>query len=300
MKKIYFIKLFFLMSIGVIALFLSSCDDSDDDPDLDQQAFDAADVVNGGRMYDKLWADETNFTTPVDPSVSLATITDYGDFYRCKQCHGWDQLGSSASYIDRGPKTTRPNVASKNVHQFIETNNIRSIFNAIKNVGGRAVDPSVTSDGTNGQGDGHPDYSKILTDEQIWDLVKFLKEGAFDVTQLYAIQTSGSYPTGSRTFTDVGSGGNVSAGVTFYNNNCASCHGANGRDDGNGNIIAFNQEIGRSMGEFVREKPYELQHKAVYGNLGSTPPMLGINSATMDDIRNMFLALSDKTAYPDL
>ena len=54
------------------------------------------------------------------------------------------------------------------------------------------------------------------------------------------------------------------------------------------------------MGEFVREKPYELQHKAVYGNLGSTPPMLGVNSATMDDIRNMFLALSDTTAYPDL
>ena len=300
MKKENLNTKFFLMFIGVIVLFFSSCNDSDDGPDLDQQAFDAADVVNGGRMYDKLWADETNFTAPADPSVSLTTITDYGDFYRCKQCHGWDQLGSSASYIDRGPNATRPSVASNNIHQFIETNDIRTIFDAIKNVGGRAVDPSVTSDGTNGQGDGHPEFSKILTDEQIWDLVKFLKVGAFDVTQLYTIQTNGTYPTGSRTFANVGSGGDVTAGVTFYNNNCAACHGANGRDDGNGNIIPFNQEIGRSIGEFVREKPYELQHKAVYGNLGSTPEMLGVNSAIIDDIRNMFLALSDATAYPDL
>ncbi len=54
------------------------------------------------------------------------------------------------------------------------------------------------------------------------------------------------------------------------------------------------------MGEFVREKPYELQHKAVYGNLGSSPAMLGVNDATQDDIKNMFAALSDAVAYPDL
>jgi len=300
MKKKNFIAQTCFVIIAVIALLLPSCDDSDDGPDLDQQAFDAAGVVNGGRMYDKFWADETNFTVPADPGISLATITDYGDFYRCKGCHGWDQLGNSASYIDRGPKTSRPNVASNNIHQFVAGNDIRTLFNAVMNTGGRAVDASVTSDGTNGQGDGHPDFSKILTDEQVWDLVKFLKEGAFDVTQLYTIQTEGTYPSGSRTFTHVGTGGDAAAGVTFYDNNCASCHGANGRDDGNGNIIPFNQDIGRSIGEFVREKPYELQHKAVFGNLGSTPQMLGVNNATIDDIKNMFLALSDAVAYPDL
>jgi len=49
------------MCIGVVVLFFSSCDDSDDGPDLDQQAVDAADVINGGRLYDKIWADETDF-----------------------------------------------------------------------------------------------------------------------------------------------------------------------------------------------------------------------------------------------
>jgi mono/diheme cytochrome c family protein len=300
MKRKNFLKRTCFMCFGVIALLMSSCDDSDDGPDMNQQAFDAADVVNGGRMYDKFWADETNFTDPADPSVNLATITDYGDFYRCKGCHGWDQLGNSASYIDRGPKTSRPSVASNNVHQFVATNSISDIFDAVKNVGGRDVDASLTSDGTNGQGDGHPDFSKILSDEQIWDLVKFLKAGAFDVTQLYTIQTSGTYSSGSRSFTHVGEGGDVSAGVTFYSDNCSSCHGANGRDNGNGINIQINQDIGRSIGEFVREKPYELQHKAVYGNLGSSPDMLGVNSANIDDIKNMFLALSDTTAYPDL
>ena len=93
-KKNFIVQICF-MCIGLIALILYSCDDSDGDPDLDQQAFDAADVVNGGRMYDKFWAEETNFTDLADPSLDIATITDYGDFYRCKGCHGWDQLGNS-------------------------------------------------------------------------------------------------------------------------------------------------------------------------------------------------------------
>ena len=120
------------------------------------------------------------------------------------------------------------------------------------------------------------------------------------MTQLYDIQTSGTYPDGERSFTNVGAGGDVAAGVLFYDTNCAGCHGDNGRDNGNGDIITINQEIGRSIGEFVREKPYELQHKTVYGNLGSTPSMSGVSDATLNDVKNMFAALADSEAYPDL
>ena len=299
MKNRLFFRIFTLLFFGVVIISLGACN-KDDVSDKDQEAYDGADAVNGGRMYDKFWADETDYTDPVDQSIASGTIEDYGDFYRCKGCHGWDQLGNSASYIDRGPTTSRPSVASIKVFNFVASNDIRAIFDAIKNIGGRAVDSSVTGDGTNGSGDGHPDFSKILTDKQIWDLVKFLNEKAFDVTQLYDIQTSGTYPAGERSFVNVGAGGDVEAGVSFYDANCAGCHGANGRDDGNGNIISFNEEIGRSMGEFVREKPYELQHKAVYGNLGSTPAMLGVPGATLDEIKNMFAALADTDAYPDL
>ena len=88
-------------------------------------------------------------------------------------------------------------------------------------MGERAVDASATADGTDGSGDGHPDFSKILTDGQIWDLVKFLNERAFDVTELYDIQTNGTYPDGDRSFANVGEGGDAAAGVTFYDNNYA-------------------------------------------------------------------------------
>jgi thiosulfate dehydrogenase len=300
MKKVKVI-FYFLGLLGFAFITFYSCTKDDPpEPDHDQIAYDAADRINGGRLYDKFWADETNFTSPVDVSIKLSDITDYGDFYRCKQCHGWDQIGSMGAYIDRGPKTGRPDVSSVDL-THLKNEAIRTVFDKIKHTAGAVVDPARTADGLNSSlgGNNMPDYGKIFTDDQIWDLVKFLREGAFDTKQLYTLNTTGTYPSGSRTFTDVGAGGNVAAGVTFYEANCAGCHGINGRDDGN-NIIAINASIGRSMGEFVREKPYELQHKAVHGNLGSNPQMLGVGNATLDDIKNMFFALSDATEYPDL
>jgi len=41
-----------------------------------------------------------------------------------------------------------------------------------------------------------PDFSKILTDAQIWNLVKYIKEDILDTTQLYDITTEGTYPDG--------------------------------------------------------------------------------------------------------
>ena len=264
-------------------------------------AVKSTDGVNGGKMYDKFWADETNFIAPSDPGVNMNDISGFSDFYRCKSCHGWDQMGSATAYIDRSPTTTRPNVSSKNVHSFVLNNSTQAIFDAIKNTGGRPVDAALTSDGTNGNGDAHPDYGTILTDAQIWDIVKFLKGRAFDVTQLYAIQLTGVYPTGSRTFSNVGKDGDATAGTAFFAANCALCHGANGRDNGNGIVIDINTDIGKSIGEFARDKPYELQHKSVYGNLGSSMKSnTAMESASQNDIKNLLKALSNPENYPDL
>ena len=287
----------------LVGLFTFQCTHDDDVLiDLDQEAFDNANVVNGGRLYDKFWASETNFVSPSDPSVIMGNITSFGDFYRCKSCHAWDQLGQLASYIDRGPKTGRPSVTPLDLTPIIATSTIRELFDGVKHNGGAAVDPNRTADGTNASlgGNNMPDYGKILSDAQVWDIVKFLKEAAFDTDQLYDVQTTGTYPTGSRTFSNVGKNGDAVAGKAFYDINCASCHGTNGRDDGSGNIIPINASIGRSMGEFAREKPYELQHKTRFGNLGSTPQMLGTGNVPLVDIKNMFKALADAANYPDL
>ncbi len=282
-------------------IYLTGCsnDDDNDQSAQDQASYDAADHVNGGRLYDKFWASETTFTSPTDPSVNMSDIEDFGDFYRCKQCHAWDQKARFASYIDRGPKTTRPDVSMIQLTN-LGSANIRELFDEIKQTGGADVDPARTADGTNPSlgGNDMADYGKILTDAQIWDLVKFLREGALDTDQLYDVVISGTYPTGDREFTNVGKGGDAAAGTTFYDAECAACHGTNGRDDASGNVIGINEDIGRSMGEFAREKTYEMQHKSVYGNLGSS--MGGTNDATLDDIKNMLKALSDPVTYPDL
>lgn len=290
----------------LVALFMVQCSNDDDDDvipiDQDQVAFDNADVNNGGRMYDKFWASETNFVSPSDPSVEIENITSFGDFYRCKSCHAWDQKGQLASYIDRGPKTGRPSVTPLDLTSIIATATIRELFDGVKQDGGAAVDPARTADGTNASlgGNNMPDYGKILSDAQVWDIVRFLKDGAFDTDQLYDVETTGSYPTGSRTFLNVGQDGDAVAGKVFYDTNCAFCHGTNGRDDDMGNLIAINESIGRSMGEFAREKPYELQHKTRFGNLGSTPEMLGTGDVPLVDIKNMLKALADASNYPDL
>jgi len=210
-------------------------------------------------------------------------------------------LGNAASYVDRGPNTGRPNVSSLNLYASIQSSTIRELFDGIKHDGGAAVDVARTADGTNSSlgGDNMPDYGKILTEDQIWDMVRFLKNSAFNTPELYDITVIGTYPTGSRTFSNVGKDGDPVAGATFYTNNCASCHGANGRDDG-GDPLTINVDIGRSMGEFAREKPYEMQHKTRFGNLGSSPEMLGTGDVPLEDIKNMFKALANPANYPDL
>ena len=291
-------------SISDIKNLLKALQDNTKYPDLalsqdeiDQQAFDAADKLNGARLYDKWWStgtaviSGTDFANTVDPTINLADVTNYGDFYRCKQCHGWDQLGTNGGYIDRGPKIGRPDVADVTLLNAINSDPIRVVFDHIKNTGGRLVDPTKTTDGTNPTlgGNEMPDYGKILTDSQIWDLVKFLKVGALDTSLLYDIVTVGTYPTGSRTFNNVGKDGDATIGDMLLTNNCLVCHGNDG--------LTLNLE-GKSLGEYGRLKPYETQHQAVSGHLGSI--MMGFNDATITDIKNILKALTDETKYPGL
>lgn len=282
-----------LLFLGLIFMGLQGCTHDDRENvivpiDTDQIAYDAADAVNGSRLYNDFTKLETGFVAPEDASVKLVDITDHKDFYRCKQCHAWDQKARFGSYIDRGPKTTRPDVSDVQLTN-LRLANITELFEGVKGTGGGAVDPARTADGTNPAlgGNDHPDYGTILSDELIWDLVKYLKEGAFDTDGLYAITTIGSYPTGSRTFSDVGRDGNAAAGDAFYANNCASCHGADGQALDMG---------GRKMGRFATEKPYELQFKVVSGNLGTS---MGATPTTFEEMKDLLKALSDETKYPN-
>jgi len=285
-------KKFALLFLGLLFIGLQGCtSDKENEPviNLDQEAFDAANAVNGSRLYNDFTAQETGFVAPQDASVKLVDITDHKDFYRCKQCHAWDQKARFGSYIDRAPNNGRPDVSAVELTNM-QSADIRALFDDIKGTGGGAVDPARTADGTNPAlgGNNHPDYGTILSDGQIWDLVKFLKEGAFDTDALYETNIVGTYPTGSASYSDIGRDGKAAAGDAFYASNCASCHGADGT------TISFG---GRSMGEFAKDKTYELQFKVVSGQLGSS---MGATPITLNEMKDLLKALDDETKYPPI
>jgi len=265
-------------------------------------AFNNADKIRGGRMFDKFWASETGFTAPVDPTIDMNNVLNFSEFYSCKSCHAWDQKGNKGAFIDRPALVNRPKVTGVNLFTRVPQMTIQELFDKVKHTGGSLVDPARTADGTNATlgGNRMPDYGKLLTDNQIWDIVKFLKEGALNTEQLYDLTTAGTYPTGTKTFSSIGKDGDAAAGLTFFNLKCKNCHGANGRDgslpNGQGGFI--NDDIGMSIGEFARKQPYEIQHKAVHGELGTI--MHGVTTANINDIKNLLKALADKNNFPDL
>lgn len=273
-----------MMALLLIATFFTSCKD-DEGSDPNQVAYDAADGVKGAQIYDH----PLNYV--------LASQTDYPnsntDFWRCKSCHGWDLRGQSGVLIGKASSATYPVAAAGNLYASARTKNIKELFDAVKNVGGRAHG---TYDAT------HPDYSAILTDAQIWDVVKFIRETSHNVDDFYTTTTTGAYPTGKATFSNIGKGGDGAAGLVTYNATCAVCHGTDGKK-----IDIYCK--GLYLGEMFRKDPHEMQHKAIWGMPkdrehldagceagGGIMPSMAI---TDQDIRNMMVMGQDTAKFPD-
>jgi mono/diheme cytochrome c family protein len=249
-----------------------------------------ADGINGGQGYDKFWASETGW----DFGANEDHFGEFADFYRCKQCHGWDLLGNAGAYISRSPRTTRPNVSSVNLKQVAATSTAQELFDDImRSTGRRNLDADLASydpDTNSTVGDQMPNYGEFMTDAQVWDLVKFFIEEAIDTDELYDFTTSGSYPTGSWTPSNIGLDGSAASGNTIYAEaDCAFCHGADGTE-----ILV---DGSYSVGSFFRQKSNEAQHKVKFGQLGTQMLDLGVND--VDDMRDLYRATADETAYPD-
>jgi len=274
-----------------VALALVGCskDDTPVTPDPADVAYTNASSTKGGIMYDNFWATESGFNQ-ADPNLSK--FSAYSDFFRCKQCHGWDLLGTTGSYNNRGPKTNRPNVSTLDLYQIAHSKSAKELFDAMKKSTGRrdiSFDLATYDPASNAtEGDKMPNYAQILTDAQMWDIVKFMREGAFDVKQLYDATYTGTYPTGKATFANLGRDGNAANGKQFFTSKCVTCHGADGK--------TFQLE-NMSLGKFARSKPNEVQHKVMYGQLGSI--MIGQMTMSLAQMKDLYKALADTTAFPD-
>jgi hypothetical protein len=142
----------------------------------DPPGFESADGIIGGRMFDQFWASETGW----DFGANEDHFSGFSNFYRCKQCHGWDLLGNAGAYISRAPRTSRPNVSSVNLKEHAAEHTPQELFDDImQSTGRRNLDADLASydpDTNSTVGDQMPNFSEFMTDAQVWDLVKFLKE----------------------------------------------------------------------------------------------------------------------------
>ena len=287
--------------LGILLLALVGCEgdqgltgptgsDGTDWPGNPPQGYVDADGVAGGAAYSKWWTTEGE-GTGTQPATTVAS-----DFYRCKACHAWDGLGDAASYANRtGQSTgraTRPDVSAINLRSSANSESFQELFDLVRHVGARDID---AADNT------HPDFSNLLTDAQVWNMVKFMREEWVAPNLLYDLEVSGPamfwdysvtpavLVSPTLTFSNVGALGNETNGNAIVTARCIACHGA----DGTGLDIG-----GRSLGQFVREKPHEAWFKAKFGEPGTgmTP---GLVSAT-SDLQDIYAALANATNFPDL
>ncbi len=257
-------------------------------------SYEKASAANGGLLYDNfLKKGEVSARFSNIYNVNTQAMTKYANFFRCKQCHGWDRIGTKGYYGGRKPKAgKRPNVSNVDLLDGVREMSIHKLFHKIKKPAhGRTVnydlsqyDPAINSQ----MGDAMPSYGDILSDQEIWDLVKFLKEVAHDYRNYYTMDIKGKYPEAHVIFKEIGKGGDALNGDAIYQNNCARCHGNDGTDIDIGD---------KSLGEFARTKTYELAHKVKFGQPGTA--MTG-TKLSVQELKDLHKALTDKFKYPNM
>lgn len=204
---------------------------------LDPPAFVLADSVRGAILYDKWWAqaklpaptnDHPIWTTRPDTVSNTRTGSTT---WRCKECHGWDYKGVDGEY---GSGTHRTGIAGV----FGTTRTSQNIFDLLRDPNGHAYTSAATG----------------LTDEDIWDVVKFVLTGLVD-TDIH-IAVDGTFF------------GSVDFGSFRYSQACLNCHGPDGKSLNFG--TPADPEF---VGTVAAFNPWEFLHKVRFGHPGS--PMVG-------------------------
>jgi thiosulfate dehydrogenase len=200
-----------------------------------EDPFESADVVRGGRMYDRFWAeagsepaiDHPLWATRPDPDSNPRTGSTT---WRCKECHGWDYKGVDGAYGSGSHRTGFPGI-------FGTALTPQEVFDLL-------ADPA-----------GHDYRSQGLTHGDLWDLTKFVLDGQIDTDDILSgDQFTGDLALGQDAYEN---------GVGGQDPGCAACHGVDGMTPplGHPEFDEFPQVI-------ATENPWEFQHKVRYGQPG--------------------------------
>lgn len=234
------------------ALTLVAC--NDDDKNESPGGYATADVQRGAQLYDQWWAvpGAKSSAAPADtnPGYSLTTGTQTGAAtWRCKECHGWDYRGSQGAYASGSHATGVAGLLG------VRSDAPEELFGAIKQ--GKA-------------GTAMSAFEGQLSDDDIWDLVKFVKEGLVDTSS--SIDSTTKAPIGA----------DAAKGATLFAATCASssCHGAQG------NALNFGTDAEPEfLGTIATDNPWEFIHKVRAGQPGTAmPSALKDTQWTLDDI----------------
>jgi mono/diheme cytochrome c family protein len=192
-------------------------------------------VSRGGLLYDKWWkvtGDEEPTTDQPLWATQTTNARSGDDSWRCKECHGWDYQGVDGAYGSGSHLTGFPGVLAAQ---------------------GKTAEELATA--LQGGVNADHDFSSVLDEASINDLVTFLQEGAFDQS-VYV-----DYDTKAAKNADVTQGDSRFAGL------CASCHGADGTALNWGNA-----EEPEYVGTLANDNPWEFLHKARFGHPGTAMP----------------------------
>jgi len=202
---------------------------------VDPAALAEADSVRGGKLYDRWWTvvglpapQTTHHLYPNLPFQSGAAT------HRCKECHGWDYKGVAGQYGSGPHYTGIVGVADSTLEPEAMFRLLRSSPAQMPN--------------------GHDMAATGLGDEDIWDLVSFLRSGVID-PDVYLDQNDAFV-------------GDSVEGIFRFQTVCGHCHG----NDGTAIDFSGGGPVPEYLGTVATNNPWELMHKVRHGNPGASMP----------------------------
>jgi len=231
-------------------------------------------IILGAQLYDH-WMQTKGVAAPASDNPLWATQNTNNrtgaDTWRCKECHGWDYKGKDGQYAAGSTHYT----GFKGVYTIGNdaTKSETDVFNIVK----YGLSGTIHA------------FGGLLSDSEIQALAKFIKQGLVD-TDLYISPTTGAalnanLTNGQLQYVDSGD-------VNLVNNaNCSACHGIDGTAINFGTTTAP-----ISLGTAARSDPWEVLHKARFGQPASIMPSTeakGLPLSTVTDVLGYIQSLPD-------